>query len=389
MWVLILILGVDELGHGLLMPFLTLYITRKFDIGMTQVGFIFMVYMLAGFFGNTAGGALSDNLGRKLTAVTGLVLSASCNLLLGFSSDINSFMIVAFFAGLFGTLGMPAWTAMIADLLPEEQRTEGYGIMRIAGNLSVAIGPAIGGILAGINFLLLFIFDAVISLTAAVFFVIFIRETLAPAAEGRPREPILGSLGGYVTVLKDRAFTVFCLVSAITVLAFAQMNSTLGVYLRDTHAIPEQNYGLLISLNAGMVVLFQYAITRRFKRFPPLLVLAFGAVLIAIGFSMYGYTTTYGFFLLAIAIVTLGEMVVSPVSSSLVAYFSTEEMRGRYMAVYGLTWMIPEALGVTMGGFVMDNYDPRLLWYLTGLMGLLSALGYVWMHFQYKNIIHR
>ena len=76
-------MAIDRLGGGLLFPFLTLYITRKFNIGMTQVGFLFTMYMVAGFFGSIAGGALSDNLGRKITAITGLVFSAACNLALG------------------------------------------------------------------------------------------------------------------------------------------------------------------------------------------------------------------------------------------------------------------------------------------------------------------
>jgi len=380
LWALVTIFAIDRFGGGLLFPFLTLYITKKFHISMTQVGFLFAIYMLGGFFGSTAGGALSDNLGRKITAVMGLVASAACNLLLGFSNDITTFSVIAFFAGIFGSMGHPAWTAMIADLLPEQQRSEGYAILRVAANLSIAIGPAIGGILAGINFMLLFILDAAISLIAAIFLILFIHETLAINHQVREKEPFLVSIGGYTTVFTDKAFMVFILISTVSVLAYAQMNTTLGVYLRDTHSIPERNYGLLISLNAGMVVLFQYAITRRLRGYPPLLVMAFGTILSGLGFSMYGYTTTYPFFLLAMVIITLGEMVIVPVSSSLVAKFSLEEMRGRYMAVYGLSYMIPETLGVTLGGIVMDNFDPRLLWYFTGALALLSAFGYYWMH---------
>ena len=380
LWVLVTIFAIDRFGGGLLFPFLTLYITKKFHISMTQVGFLFTIYMLGSLFGSTAGGALSDNLGRKITAIIGLVASAACNLLLGFSNDITTFSVIAFFAGIFGSMGHPAWTAMIADLLPEQQRPEGYAILRVAANLSIAIGPAIGGILAGINFMLLFIIDAAISLVAASFLMLFIHETLGINSQAQEKESFLVTIRGYGSVFTDRAFMIFILISTVSVLAYAQMNTTLGVYLRDTHSIPERNYGLLISLNAGMVVLFQYAVTRRFTKYPPLLVMAFGTILSGFGFSMYGYTTTYPFFLLAMVIITLGELVVVPVSSSLVAKFSVEEMRGRYMAVYGLSWMIPETLGVILGGMIMDNYDPRLLWYFTGTLALLSAFGFYWMH---------
>jgi MFS family permease len=123
LWTLVATMAVDELGGGLLFPFLTLYVTRKFEISMTRVGFLFMVYMLAGFFGNILGGASSDKIGRKITAVTGLITSAACSVLLGLSSTYSSFIMLAFLAGFFGSFGLPAWIAMIADLLPEHQHT--------------------------------------------------------------------------------------------------------------------------------------------------------------------------------------------------------------------------------------------------------------------------
>ena len=228
--------------------------------------------------------------------------------------------------------------------------------------------------------MLLFIIDASMSLIAASFLMLFIHETLKVHDKVQEKEPFLVTIRGYAAVFTDKPFLIFILIGTVSVLAYTQMTSTLGVYLRDTHSVPESKYGLLISLNAAMVVLFQYTITRRLRGYPPLLAMAFGTILLGLGFSMFGYTTTYPFFLLAMAIITLGEMVSVPVSSSLAAAFSREEMRGRYMAVYGLSWMIPEALGVTLGGIVMDNYDPRLLWYLTGSLALLSAFGYYWMH---------
>jgi MFS family permease len=129
-----------------------------------------------------------------------------------------------------------------------------------------------------------------------------------------------------------------------------------------------------------MVVLFQYAISKRSRPYPPLLVMAAGGLLYAAGFSMYGYTQIYPLFMLAMAIITLGEMVQAPVSTSWVSTRSPEDMRGRYMAIYGLSWLFPETLGVTLGGLVMDNYDPRLLWYFAGALALLSAFGYIWLH---------
>jgi MFS family permease len=77
------------------------------------------------------------------------------------------------------------------------------------------------------------------------------------------------------------------------------------------------------------------------------------------------------------AIITVGEMVMVPVSSALVANFAPEEMRGRYSFVYGLSWGISFAVGPVLAGLIMDNLNPDWLWYICGILGSLAAFGYL------------
>ncbi len=78
-------------------------------------------------------------------------------------------------------------------------------------------------------------------------------------------------------------------------------------------------------------------------------------------------------------------MIVSPFQQALVAKFAPEDMRGRYMAVHGLSWGIPSTFGPLAAGLIMDNYDPRLVWYIAGVIGLLAVAGYVWLHFNARE----
>ena len=189
-----------------------------------------------------------------------------------------------------------------------------------------------------------------------------------------------GTFRGYLTVFRDTTFILFMGATILMVLTYMNMNTTLGVFLRDSHGIPEAGYGWLLSLNAAMVVILQFPITRKIEKLKPLLVMAGGAFLNAIGFAMYGFVSTYFFFALAMVIITFGEMIVSPVSQALVARFAPEEMRGRYMAVFGISWGLPFAVGPVLAGVVLDNYDPRWLWYIAGGIGLLSVLGFLGLH---------
>jgi MFS family permease len=84
--------------------------------------------------------------------------------------------------------------------------------------------------------------------------------------------------------------------------------------------------------------------------------------------------------MLAMIIITIGEMIVAPVAQALVASFAPEDMRGRYMAVSGFSWGIPFAVGPYLAGLILDGPRPDLLWYVAGLIGILSTLGFLALH---------
>ena len=376
-WIVVVITFIDRLGGALLFPFFALYITSKFEVGMTQVGVLFAAFSVSSFIGSTIGGALTDRFGRKGIIIFGLIASSFSTVAMGLIGSFETFFFLALFVGILTDVAGPAHQAMVADILPEEKRADGYGILRVAFNLSVTIGPAIGGILAARSYLSLFLTDAVVSLLTASLIFLFLPETKPEAHPDAPKESMVGTFKGYGLVFRDAAFMLFLGAVMLQVFTYMNMNTTLGVYLRNEFGTPESSYGLLLSINALMVVLMQFPITRRISKYPPMLMMALGTFLYVIGFSMYGFVSTYALFIIAMVILTVGEMVVSPVSQALVASFAPEEMRGRYMAVSGFSWGIPFAVGPYIAGLIMDGPNPHLLWYAAGLVGMLSTFAFL------------
>jgi MFS family permease len=376
-WVLVLGVFIDRMGGALLFPFLTLYLTQHFSIGMTQVGVIFGMYSISSVTGSMIGGALTDRLGRKGMLLFGLVMSALSSLLMGLLNQLIYLYLVILVVGVLSEVGGPASQALVADLLPDEKRAQGFGIIRVVANLAVTFGPIIGGLLAARSYLLLFISDAVTSVITAIFVFFALREPVHAVINEIEAQPSMAqTFRGYFDVIRDSAFLWFMGASVLMVLVYMQMTTTLAVFLRDVHGISAQGFGYILSLNAAMVVLFQFAITRRITKYRPLMVMVAGTLLYALGFAMYGLVTWYGMFLLAMAIITIGEMLVTPVGSAMVSRMAPEDMRGRYMAVYGFSWVIPMAIGPLLAGLVMDNFNPAYVWYLAGILGLLAAAAY-------------
>jgi MFS family permease len=158
------------------------------------------------------------------------------------------------------------------------------------------------------------------------------------------------------------------------------MYSTLSVFLRDVHSISTQGIGYLMSANATLVVLTQIWVTRRIRPYPPMIMMAVGTALYMVGFSAFGYSATYPAFLGAMLVITVGEMLVVPVSNALVVRLAPAEMRGRYIAVSGLSWSIPSATGPLAAGLVLDNYNPNLVWYAGGAIAMIASMGFLVLH---------
>ena len=378
--VLVFATFIDRLGGFLLFPFFAVYIIERFGVGMTQVGFLFAMFAGGSIIGSTIGGALADKYGRRSMVLLGLISSGIGSILMGLVDDLVLFFIIAAILGVLGDLGGPARQAMVVDLLPKDKQTEGFGLLRVAVNVSATIGPIFGGFLASESYMLLFIADAMSSLITALIVFITIPETKPEKPDDKPEESVMKTMIGYKEVFKDSVYIMFLAVSIITVLVYMQLYSTLSVFLLTVYKFPLESFGILVSMNALMVVLFQFWITKRTSKYAPMKMMAFGTLLYMIGFGMYGFISEVYLFFVAMFILTVGEMIVIPVSQAAVALFAPEDKRGRYMAVYGFHWAIPNLFGVIIAGLVMDYVGPNWVWYISGILSLIAIIGFLLLH---------
>ncbi|MFW9949168.1 MAG: MFS transporter, partial [Candidatus Thorarchaeota archaeon] len=260
--VLILATFIDRLGGFLLFPFFSVYLIDHFNVTIVEVGFLFSISAIGSIIGSTVGGALTDKYGRRSMLVFGLISSGIGSLLMGIVNDLYLFFLIALVLGVLGDLGGPARQAMVVDLLSEDRRADGFGLLRVAVNLAAVIGPILGGLLLTQSYLILFIADAVSSIITALIVFLVIPETKPEKQDDKPEESIWKTLIGYFEVIKDYIFIMFLFVSALTVLVYMQMNSTLSVFLWEVYEFPLSLFGALLSMNAVMVVLLQFLITR-------------------------------------------------------------------------------------------------------------------------------
>jgi MFS family permease len=374
--VLVLATFIDRLGGFLLFPFFALYITARFNVEMPQVGILFTIVSAGSILGSMIGGALADKIGRKFLIIFGLVVSGIGSIFMGIVNELAAFYILAAILGVLGDFGGSARQAMVVDLLPKNKQAEGFGILRVAVNLSAVIGPILGGAIVTQSYLFLFIADAVSSIITAIIVLIVIPETKPERKDDTPQVSIVKTLIGYKEVLKDFQYIAFLSVSAITVVVYAQLNSTLSVFLRDVHGFAPWKFGFLLATNAIMVVVLQFWITRKVSKYAPMKVMAVGTLLYMVGFGMYGFISSEFLFFVAMIILTMGEMIEMPIGQSVAARFATEDKRGRYMAFFGFHWAIPNLFAVFLAGIVMVTIGPNWVWYFAGILSFIAVVGF-------------
>ncbi len=376
-WVLMTGTFIDRFGTNLIIPFLAIYVVQRFHAQFTEVGIIFTIMAITSAAGNLLAGALADRFGRRFTLVLGLVCAATARMGLGFAGDVSTLYIAAAFAGLFGAIGWPAQLAMTADLLGQEKRANGFGIQRVVINSTFALGPLMGAFAAPlIGYTWLFVLDALTSYFVA--FVVFrhLPETISKKPVGTSSENFAQTMAGYKRVLQDGTFTIFILISILTVTAFLQMSTTLGLFLVNVHHLSTSFFGTLVMLNALMVVFLQIPISRWASKRPLLLVMCGGAAFYLIGFGSYGIFTTVPLFVLGMVLITCGEMLAIPTSQALTALLAPEDMRARYVATERFNWIIAQSLGPLAAAAIMDRFDPRWVWYGCSIVCAIAIIGY-------------
>ncbi|MCW5876502.1 MAG: MFS transporter [Anaerolineales bacterium] len=393
-WILMGATLIDQTGRFLLVPYFGLYITSRFGISMTELGEMFFLWAAFGILGSFASGALTDKLGRRFMLIAGLLFSAGISLFLGLASDLRLVFALAAVVGFLSDIGGPAQAAMVADLLPAARRADGFGIWRVVVNIAAVIGPLAAALLVAgggvAEYFRLFVADAVLSaLTALIVFFALAETRPAAAAQAGRGEGLGQALLGYRHVLGNLPYMAFIVISILPVLAYAQMNTTMPVYMRDVGGIPPLGYSYVLATNALLVVLLQFWVTRKIGQYAPLPMLALGSLLYAIGFGAFGLTNLLPLLLLAAVVFTFGEMVAAPVGQAVASLFAPAEMRGRYLAMFNFSWALPFAIGPYLAGQVWEQVAPQWVWYGAFALGVAGMLGYLVLHLRVGERLRR
>ncbi|WP_137286653.1 MFS transporter [Halorussus salinisoli] len=381
---------VNVLGSGIVYPFATLYFYGEVGIAFTLVGTGLFANSVATAGGNLVGGYLADRYGRKPVMVASMALSAPTLASYALVTTAPTFVAVATAAGLAAGLFAPASQAMVADLTPDADREQAYGLLKVASNAGFGSGFVVGGVLYGFAQTAVFVADGLTSGVVAVLLAVAL-----PRVAGGGEVEGVGESGGaedadtsFAATLREwsRAVTqptilALAVLNVGFAIAYAQMQSTVPVFAEQTFGLTSEQLGTLYVLNPLVIVVFQLPVVswvRSWRRTRGLALSAgfWAASFVAIVFAQ-GAPVLLGVGLVGAFLVlrTVGEILHSPLITALASDLGTVEERGSQLSVLEIAKRVGFGIGPVVGGAFFDYGVEALLWPALVVLSLLLGVG--------------
>lgn len=381
-WLLSMVMLINRSGT-MVVPFLTLYLTGPtmgYSIG--EAGFVFGLFGLGAFAGAYLGGKLTDRYGFYPVQFITLLGGGILFFVLGHMKTYPLICLFTFLLSFVNEAFRPANSTAIAFYSKAENRTRSYALNRLAINLGWAVGSALGGLLAKINYEMLFWVDGSTNLVAAFLILVYLK----PVDFRKNRIPETQTSSS-LSPFKDKLYWHFILLTLFFASCFFQVFTNLSVYFKNLLHFSEPEIGFLLSLNGIVIALVEMVLIYQLEgKRPALFYISIGVFLVGISFLVLTLPGIgFGMALVMILLLTLGEILAVPFMNSFWISRTRVENRGQYAALYTMAWSAAQTLGPMAGSQLAEHHGFYRLWILTGLLCILVALLYRQMLRRYVD----
>lgn len=343
--------------------FLPLVFVDLYGLPYLEIGALVAAIVPIATLSFLAGGYLSDRYGRRPFAVYPAFASSVVMFALWAFLDRGVPVVMGLWAVNSCVMGLsrPVQSAMIGDVTSPDLAVTAFGVQRVFTNTGFAISPALGGFLAAYAGLpTLFLFAAFTSLIEGGILLGLLVESYG----GGPRRSG-AAVSGIVAPFRDHLFVVLLAALAGLSILMNQFGTPLALYLGSVRSVSFSEFGLIYSVNGLLVVLLQLPIGRIVERSQQYLAwMAGGTLCYGAAFLLFDAATSFPFYLTAMAVLTVGEDIVSPTEQSLVARFAGPERRGSYFGAFNAGTNASRVVGPLVGTLLLGlgSLGPTLLW---------------------------
>jgi len=374
-WMLALVTFVNRSG-AMVLPFLSVYLTESLHYDLKETGIIISIYGIGSMTGSFAGGWLTDKFGHYKVQTLSLLLGGSLFFVVLWLKDYYYLAIGFFILSLVNESLRPANSYSVSYYSKPENVTRAFSLNRMAINLGFSIGPAIGGILAAYSYQLLFAADGITCIGAGILFYFYFKnrkgfeqKTEADSIENSPIK----------SPYQDSIFLLLMFANMGFMTVFFQLFTTLPLFYRDIHALPETQIGLLLGLNGLIVFLLEMILVYLLGNRKLQYIIPTGTVLVALSFLMLNFTTDKWILFASMLVLSVSEILVMPFLATVTVHRSSYSSRGRYMGLYSFSYAAAFVLAPFIGTRIIANFGYTTLWHSVAISATLFALLFLFL----------
>ena len=371
-WYLCLVMLINRSGT-MVIPFMTIYCINQLHFTIVQAGYIMALFGLGSICGAFIGGKLSDKFGFYDLQIFALLSGGILFLILGYQHTFTTVGAGAFILSFCNESFRPANSSAIAYYSTDENKTRSYSLNRLAVNLGWAVGGALGGFLASINYHLLFWVDGCTNIVAALMLLRLIpRSSIIKTV--KTKLDIAQTSSAY----KDIVYLVFIGLVVLFATCFFQLFTMQPVFYKTEWFFNERTIGALMALNGLLIVFIEMVLIHRLEgKRHALNYISAGVILVGASFVLLNILPA-GILsgIVFILFVTIGEMLAMPFANSFWITRTTPHNRGEYAGLYTMAWSTAQVLAPTVGSQLIMYGGFNLLWWILGGVCLFSSIGF-------------
>jgi predicted MFS family arabinose efflux permease len=364
-WLLCVSTLINRLGT-MALPFLVLYLTEGRRWTPQEAGIGMMVYGAGALTAGPFSGRLADRLGHVHVLKASLWSSGALLLILPFASTKPLlFTLIFLWAGLTQAF-WPSAMALLTGLAAPEQRKAVYALHRLAVNLGMAVGPAMGGFIAHHSYRWVFWTDGLSTLAGAGLLTLLLKVPPQPAL---PQDHAPGK-----SPWRNRTLMLLLLPFIPMLMVFFQIEGTLPLWVVRDLGLGSPFFGLLFTVNTLLIVALEVPLNLAMAHWPHRRLFLLGGACMAIGFGATAWATSHTTLILTTVAWTFGEMILFPAMSDAVATLAPPDRRGEYMGLMSLCFAAAVALGPWLGVWAYARTGPRSVWFASFVIALGAGL---------------
>lgn len=365
---------INKMGSFVL-PLITLILTNKIGFSKTEAGILTTIAILSQAPFMILGGRLVDKFGSRKVIVMFSSAGAFFYLLCGFFRPGIGLALMIVTASDLYSVSYPAFSSIVIEIASPEQLKSSLSLIYLGNNLGLAIGPVLGGFLFQKNLHLLFVIDAVTTFIAVALLLFFIKETGKRQKRAKTARHKEYDTSIFTFLRKKPVLIIFSAVMLVYNFCYIQWSFLLP--LQTAELFPTNGvrfYSLLVSLNAIVVICVTPFMTALTHRLESLRATALGGLFYFFSFALFAVNRDTVYFVAAIVVMTLGEVLVSINSNSFVAEHTPESHIGRVNSLLSVVNGAGFALGPIAMGYLLLGVNFPAAWLFTSALMIVAVL---------------